>query len=361
MSELASLIRAQIAADGPITFARFMELALYHPRFGYYEKDFSQTGKHGDFFTNVSVGPLFGQFLGFDFTTHAAELPNSDFYLVESGAHDGRLAADILEYIQQFQPEFFERLTYLIVEPSSRRAYHQQEALEPFGKRVRWVKKFQELTHPLRGIVFSNELLDAFPVHVFRWDAAALRWREHGVTTRGDDFAWVPLPVSDKAAQALLPEVGPELGSVLPNGFQVEVCPGALEWWRQAASSLEAGWLLAFDYGSLAERFLQPDRAKGSLRAYSEHHLASDVLHEPGQQDITANVNFSQIMAAGEQQGFVTVSLSQQGQYLKHLLEQIDSRPSEFPLWTASRFRQLTSLIHPEHLGRSFKTLIQKK
>jgi SAM-dependent MidA family methyltransferase len=362
MSELLPLIQDEIAkAGGAISFADFMELALYHPFLGYYEKGFSQTGRQGDFFTNVSVGALFGQFLGFDFASRARLLPDGQFYVLESGAHDGRLASDILDYLRQFQPVFFERVTYLIVEPSARRAYHQQEVLEPYGKKIQWIKRFTAITAPLPGLCFSNELLDAMPVHVFRWDSSELTWKEWGVGSHAGNLDWVMLPTNTPEAEIFLPPIPPELGQVLPHGFTIEVSPAAVRWWREAASCLMHGWLMTFDYGARVESLIQPERTRGSLRGYSHHHISSNILRNPGEQDITANVNFSHIISAGEAAGFVTEGFGQQGQYLKQLLEKADAAPSEFPLWTASRFRQLTSLIHPEHLGFSFKALIQAK
>lgn len=362
MSEVLPLIHDEIAkAGGALPFSRFMELALYHPRLGYYEKGFSQTGRQGDFFTNVSVGPLFGQFLGFDFSARARTIPEGPFYLVEGGAHDGRLASDILEYLRQFQPDFFERVVYLVIEPSPRRAYHQQEVLEPLGRKVQWIKSFSEITSPLQGICFSNELLDAMPVHVFRWSTLDLCWQEWGVCSRGQHLDWVLLPNNSPEAAALLQQIPPELGKVLPEGFTVEISSSAVHWWRQAAAAIARGWLITFDYGALTESLIQPERMRGSLRGYFQHRISSNIFQNPGEQDLTANVNFSHIISAGVGEGFKTESFCQQGHYLKELLEKVDAAPSAFPLWTASRFRQLTSLIHPEHLGCSFKTLVQRK
>lgn len=360
MSQLLPILQEEIAARGPISFARFMELALYHPRLGYYEQGFGQTGRQGDFYTNVSVGQLFGEILGFNFARLLHQLP-APVVITEAGAHDGRLAVDLLTYLKSFQPALFEQVTYHIIEPSPRRTYRQHELLEPFAPRVQWFKSFADRP-PVRGLCFSNELLDAFPVHLVSWNARDQRWHEQLVGCHHDQLAFLssPAELSPDLAQ-LLPHIPPSLGKVLPDRFTLELSPARIAWWKSACQSLAAGSLIAFDYGGLRDWFLQPERADGTLRGYSKHRLMRDLLRSPGTQDLTASVNFSELIEAGETLGWTTGKYTHQGTFLKEIVEQIDAAPSEFPLWTAHRFRQLTSLIHPEHLGRSFKVLMQRK
>lgn len=360
MTELEEIIRGEIKASGVISFARFMELALYHPAHGYYERHTRQTGREGDFMTSVSVGSLYGELLGSEFAHRFSRLDAAEPVLIEAGAHDGQLARDILAYLEEYQEEAFRRATYVIIEPSASRVRAQTQTLQPFDGKVRWVKSWSELGD-FHGICFSNELLDAMPVHVLRWNASRNEWMEWGVTAREEGFEWSAVPTERQSANAkkLLARLPRELLEVLPDQFTIEISPEAVSWWLQAAHALQSGWLFTIDYGLLQDDFLTPQRAEGTLRAYSRHHLHDNILGAAGEQDITAHVNFSLVIAAGESAGLKTESLTQQGNFIKTLLEQVEESPSSFPLWTPMRYRQLMSLMHPEHLGRAFKVLVQ--
>jgi SAM-dependent MidA family methyltransferase len=148
---------------------------------------------------------------------------------------------------------------------------------------------------------------------------------------------------------------------VLPDGFVVEVAPAARAWWRQAAGSLARGWLLTLDYGGEAEELLDPARVGGTVRAYWRHTVTRDVLARPGQQDLTAHVNFSALRRAGETAGLSTESAATQGEYLARIVACTTSAPGRFPAWTPARRRQLATLVHPEHLGRAFRILVQRR
>ena len=362
MTELERIIRSEIEAAGAISFARFMELALYHPAHGYYERNLKQTGREGDFFTSVSVGSLYGEILGLDFAHRLDAMTGKDLVLIEAGAHDGRLACDLLEYLREYQKEIFRRVTYVILEPSFHRAQKQFEMLAPYHGKVRWVKAWDDIEE-FRGICFSNELLDAMPVHVCRWNSADRTWTEWGVAVCDAVLAWRPLPRAQQSERArkLLARLPGGLLDVLPHDFTIELSPDAVSWWLQAAHRIAEGWLVTADYGFLQEDFFSPQRANGTVRAYSKHHGNSNVLEELGEQDITAHVNFSLLMKAGESAALVTEDFVPQGVYLKTLVEQIEKSPVEFPLWTPMRYRQLLSLMHPEHLGRVFKVLVQSR
>jgi SAM-dependent MidA family methyltransferase len=378
LNALAEIIRSEIARNGALSCARFMELALYHPVHGYYERDASTVGRRGDFFTSVSVGSLFGELLAFQFaewlaeyfeTPEAASWPTCQ--IVEAGAHDGRLAADILGHLREYRPALFDRLEYWIVEPSARRRTWQRETLRPFEGLVRWCSSLAGLTSQPRsgihGVVFSNELLDAFPVHRLGWDTKETRWFEWGVGFDGGRFAWTRLAgdLPLKACQPLATfhqpsvELPPALLAVLPDGFTVEAGPAAIHWWQQAAQALEWGVLLTLDYGLHAEEFFAPQRAAGTLRAYQGHHEVADLLAEPGAQDLTAHVNFTALQAAGEAIGLTTEGLLRQAKFLTRIFAATQESPAQFPAWTPERVRQFQTLTHPEHLGRPFQVLLQ--
>src|SRR3974390_1327714 len=148
MQPLFELIRREILARGVLPFARFMELALYCPDYGFYEVKKDNPGRRGDFYTSVSVGELFGQLLAFQFSKWLdteIEGPKSPARIVEAGAHDGKLARDILAWLQTHRSKLFNHIEYCIVEPSARRQKWQKEMLQPFAPRVRWTPGLQRL------------------------------------------------------------------------------------------------------------------------------------------------------------------------------------------------------------------------
>jgi SAM-dependent MidA family methyltransferase len=395
MNALEAVIRREIAEKGAMPFARFMELALYHPEHGYYERAATTIGRSGDYFTSVSVGGLFGELLAFRFADWLEEKsevrsPKSEAgggggpgqQIVEAGAHDGRLAADILGWLKANRPGLFAALEYWIVEPSPRRRVWQERTLRAYAGKVRWLTALptpasrQQAgtripeSRGVRGVIFGNELLDALPVQRLGWDAVQRRWFEWGVATEGERFVWARIPRADAeslvAAAVLLREpeareLTSELRDVLPDRFTVEVCPAAVEWWSTAAAALKQGKLLTLDYGMTAEELLRPERQEGTLRTYAHHRVTRDALQGPGEQDLTAHVNFSALQAAGEAAGLKTDGFSLQSQFLAAIVERTMKPGSGFGEWTPARTRQLQTLTHPDHLGRAFRVLVQSR
>ena len=355
----AEQICGEIQKQGAISFFRFMELALYCPDCGYYERK-KDIGRAGDFITSVSVGNLFGQLLAFQFAEWLQESPISDFRfsIVEAGAHDGTLAKDVLTWLRSHRPKLFDRLEYIIVEPSTNRQRWQKETLAAFDGTVAWVLQLRDLAHrpASYGIIFSNELLDAFPVHRFGWDARNRRWFEWGVGF--GDGRFVPEPLPEPACDPGF-DLPAGLLSVLPDGFIAEWCPSALEWWRQAAAGLPHGKLLAIDYGLTEEEIFSPQRAGGTLRGYFQQHLADDILANPGEQDLTAHVNFSAIQKAGEAAGLSTELFSSQPRFLTGIFQKA-ALDAAFG-WSPGLARQFQTLTHPDHFGRAFRVLVQSR
>lgn len=360
MSDLIDIIKAEIALRGPIPFARFMELALYCPDYGFYERESHTVGRTGDFYTSVSVGPLFGELLAFQYAGWLARLPGERVQIVEAGAHDGKLAVDILNWLAKRRAELFPRVEYVIVEPSARRRGWQRETLREFGGKVRWLDTdLAACASEFNGVVFANELLDAMPVRRVGWDAKARHWFEWGVVWGGGKFLWSKLPHGVNSPE--LSGLPLELLEVLPDGFTTEICPAANEWWRAAAKSLRSGWLLTLDYGLAAEEFFTPQRAQGTLRAYRRHRSDADVLQAPGTRDLTAHVNFSQIQAMGESVGLQTIIHGTQAEFIMGMAQRFWPEAEHAGLWSSKQARELQTLMHPEHLGRVFKVLAQTR
>jgi SAM-dependent MidA family methyltransferase len=341
-------IQAEIRDKGPITFARFMEMALYSPG-GYYERP-KQIGRAGDFYTSVSVGPLFGELLARQFSTWFKNGQLTE--LVEIGAHDGRLARDILSWFLQHEPEAVSKINYCIIEPSPERRIWQKTALSNIKLPVRWQ---DQLRAGVRGIIFSNELLDALPVHRLRWDARQKCWGEWLVDCEQEKFIWRSGELRQDI-QGFVPNVPGELAKVLPDGFSTEISPAAFNWWTNASKSLEKGYLVAIDYGLAEQEFFRPDRSNGTARAYFQHRLADDLLANAGAQDLTAHVNWTMIQRAGENAGLHTDMFFSQEEFLMRIARDIADEK-----WTAEQIRQLKTLTHPNFLGRAFRVLVQSR
>lgn len=347
------------ACGGVLRFDRFMQRALYEPELGYYEKPDTHVGRSGDFFTSVSVGAVFGELLAFQFSRWCDALTppmREPLRLVEAGAHNGQLAADLLPWIQEWRLDLWEKMRYTLVEPSSVRRGRQRAQLAGFAGRVDWWDAVQ----PFSGILFANELLDAFPIRRFGWDRSRRRWFEWGVASRETEpfFTWARLRGGVNSPVGLLPD---SVLDLIPDGFVVERSPAAEAWWRSAADCLTDGWMVTADYGARLDLPLDPDRPEGTLRGYRNHKVTRQVLDQPGEQDLTAHVNFDRLRQAGEMSGLQTTSLESQERWLNRIFAETTGDENRFAPWTPQRVRQFQTLTHPGHLGRAFSVLVQRR
>jgi SAM-dependent MidA family methyltransferase len=355
MNRLAEVIRREILAQGGvIPFVRFMELALYCPNLGYYETKTDSVGRRGDFYTSVAVGSVFGQMLAFQFAEWFEALKVPKFHIVEAGAHNGELAKDILIWLQSNRPSLFGQLEYVIVEPSQLRQQWQRETLKDF--KVRWLSGFDSSTC-FNGVIFSNELLDSFPVRRLGWDARQKKWFEWGVSER---FVWAKIQEGLADLPSTILNLPAPLLEVLPDEYTIEINPAAENWWRAAANGLNSGKLLTFDYGLADDELFSPSRKNGTLRAFFRHQFADDLLANPGEQDLTAHINFSAIQRAGEEAGLKSELFSSQSKFLIQILEKT-VKDKNFGEWNFAHTRQFQTLTHPEHLGRAFRVLLQSR
>jgi SAM-dependent MidA family methyltransferase len=369
MTPLQIVIRDEIRRIGPIPFARFMQLALYCPELGYYDRFPHNIGAQGDFYTSVSVGPLFGRLLAARFAAWFRQSGIDRCRVIECGAHDGRLARDLIEALRQHDPALGNQLEYGILEPSPRRQAWQQDTLGPIASQVRWARDWSDWSDAgLRGVIFANELLDALPVHRLGWDRARRSWFEWGVAIAdadaddsNDPFVWIRLAPSNSLRHLPIPDLPDTLRDLLPDGFTIEVCPEAVVWWQRAAATLRQGWLLTFDYGLREEEFFDPGRARGTLRACSKHRLQEDLLGQPGEQDLTAHVNFTAIERAGVQAGLRTECWTSQGRFLGGILADLSHNQQLPDTWSSIDTRQFQTLTHPDHLGTRHQVLVQSR
>lgn len=349
-------IRDRIAAEGPVPFERFMDWALYHPEYGYYASGRAAPGRdEGDFTTAPQLSRLFGRCLAALVIAADEALGRPEpFTLVEGGAGEGRLARDLLDALVERAPELYGRLVYAPEEAGPVWAARQEELLAPHRPRL-------SREHPAAfgGLYLSNELADAFPVHRLRRVGGELR--EVFVALQGEDFAEMFLPPSRPELAAHLDAEGVEL----PEGCEAEVSLRALDWLRDVARRLRRGYVVTIDYGDEAARLYGPHRPRGTCAAYRRHAFSSDLLAAPGEQDLTAHVDFTALRRAGEEEGLSAAPLVGQREFLFSLgfLREVEAMEewglSETELLAVRH--ALAPLLFPGGMGDSFRVLLQSK
>jgi SAM-dependent MidA family methyltransferase len=315
---LVEIIRAKIRECGPQSFAWFMEQALYHPTHGYYSSDRAAIGRGGDYFTNVSVGPLFGELLAAQFAEIWERLGRIDnFLIVEQGAHHGQFARDALDSTQRRFPEFFSALRYQIIEPFSVLQDRQSETLHQFRDRVLWKKSLDEL-EAFTGIHFSNELLDAMPINL---DGKL-------VGLDGDKLTFVEGPISAPLNQAML------------------------DWIECLSKKLERGLVISIDYGFSRADFRE------AVQVRAKHRLLDSPFEEIGQADITAHVHWTDLAERAGAIGLRVAGFTDQHHFITGIVAEF---PELFDQADAKAKRQLQTLLHPEMLGRTFQVFALAK
>ena len=299
---LREIQSAMAAQGGRITFERFMELALYHPQYGYYTSHKTRIGRWGDYFTSVSVGPLFGRILARQFRAWGVK------EVIEFGGHHGQLRSDILAAA----PE----LRYQLIEVG-----------DPIPDRI-------------RGVVFSNEFLDALPVHRI-------------VGTQ-------EVYVTEALTEELGPLSDPRLPR-LPEGYRAEINLRALDWLEQVARRLKHGYILTIDYGFERAEYFAPHHKDGHLQCYHRHTKNANPYQHIGEQDITAHVEFTSLIERGEELGLETVAFTDQTRFLLEAgMEEIENIVHAHAGQYSAERNTIHQLLHST-MGHAFKVLVQRK
>jgi SAM-dependent MidA family methyltransferase len=372
--DLVNAIVEEIQTVGPISFARFMDLALYHPQFGYYmrfgDKADAEQGKGrigedrlgwaGDFYTSSDVHPVLARALAGQIDQMDDLLGRPDpLTMIEMGAGKGVFARDFLAACANMRSRLFDRLRYVIIERSPAMQAAQQDSLSEWlikPGRVAWLNGLADLgIESVEGVLFSNELVDAFPVHRIKVEQGEPR--EVFVAYEGGRFCERLRPLS-------MPELGDYLGSLaamgipLQEGAHAEINLRAIEWIKDVARIIRCGFVVTIDYGHTAQDLYGPDRQCGTLLCYY-HHMASDNPYERvGLQDMTAHVDFTGVAAAGEAAGLQVTGFTNQMSFLmglgvEQMLESLEPGSREF--------QSVIQLLRPEGMGRTFKILVQHK
>ncbi len=341
-------IDTELAKLGSISFTDYLNLALYDPEHGYYASGSSQVGRDGDFYTSVSVGPLFGKLLARRFVQwwKGQEKPSA-WRILEIGAHDGKLAADILETIATISPEAWQNLEYTTIEPLPLLRDAQKQRLSPLAEKLQISPDLKTLSErPLPGIAFGNEILDALPFHLIRHSKN--QWHELFVS---NTWEFSPKAIDPTSA---LGKKTTTLGDAFPDGYETEIRTNYPAFLDQISNCINDGMLLFIDYGFAAPEYYDTHRTRGTMRTFSKHQAAEDPLADPGNRDITAHVDFTDLAREAAVMGWHPSHFSSQGSYLTHLATEMIKDGHMNDPKTIAQFRTLT---HPAHLGASFHVI----
>jgi SAM-dependent MidA family methyltransferase len=371
-----------------MTVAAFMELALYHPEFGYYARAGQRSGRAGDFFTSVDVGAVFGELLAAqiaemfelaglkaratdaaaDATDAVAQPFRAAIDLVEAGAGNGRLSADILRALKRDRNDLYSATRLHLVETSAAARAAQRGTLADVADRI--VSSDADLPDSFEGVLIANELLDAMPVHQVVMTADGLKeifvshqsqsqsqWQSRSqVTDRkpGSETGEFRLVTGDPSTPRLRAYLD-AAGVHLEPGWRAEINLHAIDWIRNAARRLRRGFMILIDYGHEAPELYSVSHAAGTLTTFSGHRADSGDawLERPGEQDITAHVDWTSVRAAAEAEGLQTIALLDQTYFLLGLVPSLRN--------PQSATRNLKTLVMPGGLGSVMKVLILGK
>ncbi|MCX9010459.1 MAG: SAM-dependent methyltransferase [Candidatus Methanoperedens sp.] len=348
---LSEIIIQKIQRNGPISFRDFMEMALYYPALGYYTSQKDRIGKRGDFYTSPNVTSIFGEMLGRQLEEMWCILGEKEFTVVEMGAGTGLLSQDVLGYLKR-NKELYEDLDYCIVEKSPAMKEGQRERL---GGEIRWCNSIRELSG-MTGCVFSNELVDAFPVHLVMMGEELMEVFVDYKEDYKDGFLEVLKPASDELKDYFV-----ELGVVLPPGFRTEVNLDAVRWIQDIGSLLKRGFVLTVDYGYPSPELYQEYRSLGTLMCYYRHTANENPYEHIGEQDITSHVNFSALERWGNKEGLELCGFTDQAHFLLGLgiEEYLKKLQESDPRGYMKKMLQVKTLVM--EMGEMFKILVQKK
>lgn len=360
---LADRLRERAAREGAITFRDWMDSALYDEREGYYRRrDRARWGRAGDYRTSPERSPLFAATFARFFAALYEELGRPALlHLVEAGGGAGHFASGVLRTLERDAPRVFASLRYVFDEASEDARERAATLLRPYAARVEFRRIADFETPPAACIVFANELLDALPVHRVRVSGGRLRELFVGADAAGR-FRWVEREPSTPR----LAEHFARAGLPLAEGQAAEVCLDADEWVARAARLVRRGYLVAVDYGAAArELYGAPHRREGTLRAFRGHDFAEDVLASPGEQDLTATVDWTRVREAGECAGLRTVLLERQDAFLLRagLLEQLEleSAALQSEAGLAELRLGAREMILPGGMATHFQVLVQRR
>lgn len=357
MSPIEEVIIKKIRQQGAISFESFMDTALYYPGLGYYASPDIVIGRSGDFYTSPHLHPIYGAMIARVLAEMWEKLGQpSVFSAIEIGAGAGYLCKDICDYLTTRSAErsgFLNAIEYIIVEPCSHNEQSQRRLLTDHIPHIRWVRSLSDIRE-IRGCVFSNELIDAFPVHRVLMKGTL---REIYVIHDGSSFSEELRDPAEGLIQYL------ERFSIqLQEGYRTEINLRIRPWLDAVGQVLSEGFVMTIDYGYTSKEYYDPDRRDGTLLCYHKHSFNDNPYQHIGRQDMTAHVNFSSLMAWGEQTGLRTIGFCPQGTFLtaSGIDEVIAELYADTPDYM-SHISRIKGLILPHGMGASHNVMIQHK
>ncbi|WP_298266802.1 SAM-dependent methyltransferase [Geobacter sp.] len=360
---LRNIILGRIRERGPIPFVDFMASCLYEPGLGYYTSPGRKVGAEGDFYTSINVHRVFGRLVAREICRmwEVMGCP-APFEVVEVGAGHGQLAKDVLDTIRELNGELYDILSFRLVEAEPSLAEVQRQLLGAHLPKLFWSTPADLAEGRLRftGCLYSNELIDSFPVHLVEMTPEGLR--EVFVAAAGDRFAeTLDLPSTPELEAYLA-----RLGVTLDPGQRGEINLNAVRWLASVATALQRGFVLTIDYGYLAPELYGPMRRNGTLLCYWRHTVEEDPYVRVGKQDMTTHVDFTTLMAQGESLGLKKAWYGEQYRFLvaAGMLEEMMALEAAAATEEERLKIRLTlkKLVLPEGgMGDTFKVLVQAK
>ncbi len=344
---LSDIIIKKIRQNGPISFRDFMEMALYYPGLGYYTSSKEKIGKGGDFYTSPNLSSAFGEMIGRQLEEMWHILGEKEFTVVEMGAGTGLLSSDVYGYLKKNR-ELFQGLDYCIVEKSPAMREKQKKLL---GDNIKWYDSIKEI-EGINGCIFSNELVDAFPVHQVVMEKELME-----VFVGYDNGFFETLVLASDE----LKDYFSILGVILPEGYRTEINLDAIKWIENIGSSLKKGFVITIDYGYPSYELYQEYRNRGTIMCYYEHMANEKPYEHIGKQDLTSHVNFSALAHWGNKNGLEMCGFTDQAHFLLGLgieeyLKKLQENESGNYL---KKMLQVKTLLF--EMGETFKILIQGK
>jgi SAM-dependent MidA family methyltransferase len=358
VTPLAELLADRIRRFGPLTFADYMRECLYHPVHGYYSK--AESKRFADYYTSVDVHAIFARLLARQFAEMWENLGRpAEFVLVEAGAGVGRFAGHVLGFCEAKLSAFYDVLRYVAVERSASRREQAAMHAKRYADGGHFAAWAEIPAHIPAGCFFSNELVDALPMH--RVVMVVGTMKEIFVGFRDGRFIDVLGPLSACAISEYFAAQGIALG----EGQHAEAGLEACDWISEIGRRLDRGYVLTIDYGHPAAELFDERHMRGTLLAYQNHRVSEDFYASPGEQDLTAHANFTALESWGKRSGLETAGFTSQTAFLLALgqgnefADLYDEGQTEADR-TKARL-QLKTLIHPEGMGERFQVLIQRK
>lgn len=338
---------------GWLSFAEFMQMALYQPGLGYYSNGLSKIGKAGDFTTAPEISPLFSRALGNHLADVLKQLPHAD--CLEFGAGNGQMAVAILQYLQKI--DRLPRHYYIIEASAYLREKQRKLIIKHFGANQNLVIWLDQLPVKFSGIILANEVCDAMPVHRIQFDQE--EFVELGVGQTDNQLVWLTKPVTDTLLMSRCEQILPLLEY---TPYQTEVAVQAPAWLSTLADLLEQGAIYLTDYGYEANDYFHPMRHKGTLRCHYQHQVHNDPFILIGLQDITAHVDFTALAETAHQKGLRVEGYQRQSDFLlAGDILNLGQQGAPDPFQQMQQAAALKRLLLPEQMGELFKVLSLSK